>query len=63
MGKAPKDATKSQRQRFIEAAREAGADEDGELFEQQLKAVAHRNSVPGAKAAEQKTPRRRKTSG
>jgi hypothetical protein len=50
MSKAPKDTATSQRQRFIEAARQAGADEESELFEQQLKAVARPNSVPGAKA-------------
>lgn len=49
MAKAPKDKAQSQRERFIEAARAAGADEDEATFERRLKAVAGRNSVPGAK--------------
>jgi hypothetical protein len=49
MAKAPKEAAQSQRKRFIEAARAAGADEDEERFEQRLKAVAGANSIQGAK--------------
>ena len=61
MAKAPKDAAKSQRQRFIEAAREAGAVEDEASFEQRLKSVAGGNSVdPGAKPGEPKSTGRRK---
>lgn len=44
MAKAPKEAAHSQRERFIEAAREAGADEDEASFERRLKAVAGGNS-------------------
>lgn len=49
MAKAPEKSAQSQRQRFIEAAREVGADEDEATFEQRLKAVAGANSSTGAK--------------
>ncbi len=50
MAKAPKtEKALSQRERFIEAARAAGATEDESVFEQQLKAVAGANSIRGAK--------------
>ncbi len=48
MTKAPGKMTQSQRERFIEAARAAGTDEDEEAFEQRLKAVAGANSSTGA---------------
>ena len=48
MAKAPEKA-QSQRERFIEAARAAGATEDEREFEQRLKAVAGANSIRGAK--------------
>jgi len=48
MAKAPKEKALSQRERFIEAARKAGADESEERFEQRLRAVAGGNSVSGA---------------
>ena len=47
MAKAPSKTTQSQRERFIEAARAAGTDEDEEAFEQRLKAVAGANSSTG----------------
>lgn len=50
MAKAPKkEAAQSQRERFIEAARAAGADEDEEAFGQRLTAIALANSSTGAK--------------
>lgn len=49
MAKAPEKIAKSQRERFIEAAQQAGADEDEAKFEQRLKAVAGGNSSTGAK--------------
>jgi len=49
MTKAPEKSAKSQRQRFIEAAREVGADEDEGRFERRLKSVAGGNSSTGAK--------------
>lgn len=48
MAKAPKEDARSQRERFIEAARKAGADEDEASFERRLKAVAGGNSSTGA---------------
>lgn len=45
MAKAPREKAPSQRERFIQAAREVGADEDEEKFEQRLKAVAGANST------------------
>lgn len=57
MVKAPKEKALSQRERFIEAAREAGANEDEAAFERQLKAVAGANSSRGAK---EKKPKPRK---
>jgi hypothetical protein len=50
MAKAPKEKSPSQHERFVQAAREMGADEDEERFEQRLKAVAGANSVRGAKS-------------
>lgn len=49
MAKAPLRNAKSQRERFIEAARAAGADEDEEAFGQRLAAIAGANSSTGAK--------------
>lgn len=49
MAKAPEKSAQSQRERFIEAARQAGADEDEANFERRLKAVAGGNSSTGAK--------------
>lgn len=49
MAKAPVKTAKTQRERFIEAARESGATEDELVFEQRLKAVARGNSSTGAK--------------
>lgn len=49
MAKAPKEKSPSQHERFVQAAREVGADEDEERFEQRLKAVAGANSIRGAK--------------
>lgn len=49
MAKAPRKSAQSQSERFIEAARRAGADEDEAGFEQRLKAVAGGNSSTGAK--------------
>lgn len=51
MAKAPKEKALSQRERFIEAARAAGADEGESTFEQRLKTVAGANSTSGAKRA------------
>jgi hypothetical protein len=48
MAKAPKEDARSQRERFIEAAQEVGADEDEASFERRLKAVAGGNSPTGA---------------
>lgn len=44
MAKTPGKSAKTQRQRFIEAAREVGATEDEAAFERQIKAVAGGNS-------------------
>jgi len=44
MAKAPEKNAKTQRERFIEAARDVGAVEDEKEFERQLKAVAGGNS-------------------
>lgn len=52
MAKAPKEEAKSQRQRFIEAARQAEADESEEAFEQRLKTVAGGNSANKSKKRE-----------
>ena len=49
MSKAPKEKAPSQRERFIQAAREIGTDEDEKRFEQRLGAVAGANSSTGAK--------------
>jgi hypothetical protein len=49
MAKAPVEKAQSQRERFIEAARAAGADEDEEAFGQRLKVIAGANSSTGAK--------------
>lgn len=50
MAKAPgKETALSQRERFIEAARAAGANEDEEAFGQRLKVIAGANSSTGAK--------------
>lgn len=49
MAKAPNEKAQSQRERFIQAAREAGADEDEQKFEQRLRSVAGGNSSTGAK--------------
>lgn len=49
MAKTPKKSAKTQRERFIEAAREVGANEDEEAFERRLKAIAGANSTSGAK--------------
>jgi len=48
MAKASEETAQSQRERLIEAAHVAGADEDEERFEQRLKAVAGANSSNGA---------------
>ncbi len=40
----PKPDEKSQRERFIEAAREAQADESGEAFERAIKKVAQKQA-------------------
>lgn len=56
MAKAPKDSAKSQRERFIEAARAVSADEDEAAFERRLRAVAGANSSKGAK--KKPTPRK-----
>lgn len=47
----------SQRQRFIEAARKAGATEDEDSFRQRLKAIAGANSAKGKEA---KRPRKKR---
>ncbi|PPC87142.1 MAG: hypothetical protein CTY31_05090 [Hyphomicrobium sp.] len=49
MAKAPVEKAPTQRERFIKAAREIGANEDEKSFEQQLGAVAGANSSTGAK--------------
>jgi hypothetical protein len=49
LAKTPAQRPKTQRERFIEAARESGATEDEKAFEQRLKAVARGNSSTGAK--------------
>ncbi|MDX2290417.1 MAG: hypothetical protein NW217_16565 [Hyphomicrobiaceae bacterium] len=59
MAKAPEKSAKTQRQRFIEAARAAGADGDEESFEQQLRAVAGANSSKGAKKPTARKPRQK----
>lgn len=56
MAKAPEKGAKSQRERFIEAAREIGADEDEAAFEQRLRAVAGANSSKGAKETRRTKP-------
>ena len=56
MAKAPVKGAKSQRERFIEAAREIGADEDEAAFEQRLRAVAGANSSKGAKGSKRAKP-------
>ena len=60
MMKAPEKIAKSQRERFIEAARQAGADEDEASFEQRLRAVAGGNSSTGAKETPKPAKARRK---
>jgi hypothetical protein len=47
MAKSPAEGAKSQREKFIEAAREAGTVENEREFERQLKAVAGANSSAG----------------
>jgi hypothetical protein len=44
-----KDSQKKQSQRFIEAAREAGASEDEAVFDENLKRVAKPKPTPGVK--------------
>jgi len=53
MAKAPANKAPSQRERFIKAAREAGADEDEKQFEQRLRAVAGDGSSTDAKKNDQ----------
>jgi hypothetical protein len=46
----PSSKDKSQRERFIEAARELGCDEDEAAFEEKLKKIAgHKPAKPGPK--------------
>ena len=59
MAEAPKKGATSQRDRFIEAARKAGADEDEAAFERRLKAVAGGNSSAGAQKPKAKKPRKK----
>jgi len=56
MAKTPEKQAPTQRQRFIEAARNVGATEDEDSFKQRLKAVAGANS---AKPKNGKRPRKR----
>lgn len=58
MAKAPGKSTKSQRQRFIEAARAAGADGDEAAFERRLKSAAGANSSVGAKKSAKERKKR-----
>ena len=59
MAKAPKEDARSQRERYIEAAREVGATEDESSFRQRLKAVAGANSPKGAvKPEKSKAPKK-----
>ena len=63
MTKAPKkELAQSQRERFIEAARAAGADEDEAAFGQRLIAIAGANSSTGAKRTS-KPKKARKSKG
>ena len=60
MAKAPVEKAQSQRERFIEAARAAGADEDEEAFGQRLKVIAGANSSTGAKTPKPVKAKRKK---
>ena len=59
MARTPREKAPSQRERFIEAARKIGADEDEERFEQRLKTVAGANSSTGAKKPNPKKARKK----
>jgi hypothetical protein len=52
----PKPDTRTQRQKFIDAARELGADGDAETFRRAVRAVA---TAPGAKAKKAAKKRKR----
>jgi len=60
MAKAPRADDRSQRERFIEAARELGADEDEASFERRLKSVAGGAPSSGAKEKPKPEKARRK---
>jgi hypothetical protein len=50
----PKTDTRSQRQKFIDAAKEHGADEDDKAFKRALKVVAKAPGAPAKKAAKKR---------
>jgi len=49
MAKTPRDNAQSQRERFIEAARKAGADEDPSSFRDRLKKLVKAPGTPPGK--------------
>ncbi len=47
-------ASKDQKQKFIDAAREVGTDEDPEAFKERLKKLVKAPAKPGSKQASKK---------